>query len=209
MKFKFKNKGFSLIEISIALVIIGLIASAALKGRELVERAKLRALIDEVSNFKVAVSLFVDKYGALPGEFSSAHEIMGEEAEDGHENIVSLADAKRFWIHLANENLLNVQTNNGFPTSKIGGIYTVSSNVRNHPGYWLILCASTSDNAYYNGILTPEEAYYIDRNNDTGCPFSGDIQCVQANNAVGECFVDNKYNLKNKNKDCVIMFRIW
>lgn len=208
MHIKSKHKGFSLIEVSIALVIIGLLAGAALKGRDLINRARLRAVVDEVSSIKIASELFQDKYGYIPGELLDAS-VISEDTENGHKGIFSIDDAKRFWSHLSKSNFLHLELINDLISSKVGGVYTVSSNVRDMPGYWLILCSSTSDNQTYNGILTPEDAYYIDKNNDTGEPFSGDIRCLRGADAVQECFVNSKYNLKNKNTDCVIMFRLF
>ncbi|MDR0968439.1 MAG: hypothetical protein LBL99_02255, partial [Holosporaceae bacterium] len=61
----------------------------------------------------------------------------------------------------------------------------------------------------FDGILSPEDAYSIDKNNDNGNPTTGEIRALKAANASGECFIGSRYNLKNKNKDCVLLFRIW
>ncbi|MDR2158266.1 MAG: prepilin-type N-terminal cleavage/methylation domain-containing protein [Holosporaceae bacterium] len=211
MKFSNRNKGFSLIEIAIAVVVIGLIAGFALKGRELINSAKLRSVADQINTFRAAVQGFVDKYGALPGDFTAAREMIDDSLENGPGNgvISSTEDAKRFWRHLAAADLINLELINGYPVSKVGGYYTASSEIPNHSGIWIVLCKSTVDNHNFVGILSPEESYSIDKNNDTGNPTTGEIRAIKSSAATGECFIGSKYNFKNKNKDCVLLFRIW
>ena len=63
--------GFTLIEMSIVLVIIGLITGGVLVGRDLIEAAKIRAQITQVERFKTAVQTFRTKYNGLPGDLDS------------------------------------------------------------------------------------------------------------------------------------------
>ena len=60
--------GFTLIEVSIVLVIIGLLAGGVLVGRDLIEAAKIRQQITQIEQFKAAVNTFRAKYNALPGD---------------------------------------------------------------------------------------------------------------------------------------------
>lgn len=60
--------GFTLIELSIVLVIIGLITGGILFGGELIRAAELRAVISQVEKFRTAENMFKNKYGQLPGD---------------------------------------------------------------------------------------------------------------------------------------------
>lgn len=64
--------GFTLIEISIVLVIIGLIVGGVLVGRELITAAERRRLITEKENLQTAVNTFRSKYNCLPGDCGNA-----------------------------------------------------------------------------------------------------------------------------------------
>lgn len=205
------NRGFSLIEVAIAVVVIGLIVSFSMKGKELINTARLRAVSDQINTFKIATQTFVDKYGSLPGDLQNAKELINESLENGRGDGVfaTVDDAKRFWQHLIAADLISVELINGFPSSKCGGYYSVSSNIDGHDGTWLVLCKNTTDNQRFSGVLSPEEAYMIDKANDTGAPLTGDIRAIKSATASGECITSSKYNLKNKNKDCVLLFRIW
>ncbi|MCE2926945.1 MAG: prepilin-type N-terminal cleavage/methylation domain-containing protein [Rickettsiales bacterium] len=63
--------GFTLIELSIILVIIGLLIAGILVGRDLIEAAKVRKAISQAESFTSVLNVFRVKYNALPGDISS------------------------------------------------------------------------------------------------------------------------------------------
>ena len=67
-----KQKGFTLIEIAIVLVIIGLLLGGVLKGQELITSARVRNLISQQDGVKAAYFGFLDRFRALPGDYDSA-----------------------------------------------------------------------------------------------------------------------------------------
>jgi prepilin-type N-terminal cleavage/methylation domain-containing protein len=67
-----KSSGFTLIEIAIVLVIIGLLLGGVLKGQELITSARVRNLISQQDGIKAAFFGFQDRYRALPGDYASA-----------------------------------------------------------------------------------------------------------------------------------------
>lgn len=67
----YHRKGFTLIELSIVLVIIGLIVGGVLVGQNLISASKIRATVGQVEKFNTAVNAFRSKYGALPGDISA------------------------------------------------------------------------------------------------------------------------------------------
>src|ERR1700691_433072 len=62
------QSGFTLIELSIVLVIIGLIVGGVLVGQDLIRAAEVRAQISQIEKYNTAVNTFRDKYNALPGD---------------------------------------------------------------------------------------------------------------------------------------------
>ncbi len=67
-----KQRGFTLIEIAIVLVIIGLLLGGVLKGQELITSARVRNLISQQDGIKAAYFGFLDRYRALPGDYPAA-----------------------------------------------------------------------------------------------------------------------------------------
>lgn len=62
------KSGFTLIEISIVLVIIGLIIGGILTGKDLINGAEIRSQITQIEKYNTAVRTFQNKYGNLPGD---------------------------------------------------------------------------------------------------------------------------------------------
>ncbi|MDH3288093.1 MAG: prepilin-type N-terminal cleavage/methylation domain-containing protein [Betaproteobacteria bacterium] len=67
-----KQQGFTLIEIAIVLVIIGLLLGGVLKGQELITSARVRNLISQQDGVKAAFFGFLDRYRAYPGDYNQA-----------------------------------------------------------------------------------------------------------------------------------------
>jgi prepilin-type N-terminal cleavage/methylation domain-containing protein len=65
---KHNQSGFTLIEIAIVLVIIGLLLGGVLKGQELINSAKVKNLANDFKNVPVFIYGYQDKYKALPGD---------------------------------------------------------------------------------------------------------------------------------------------
>jgi prepilin-type N-terminal cleavage/methylation domain-containing protein len=67
-----RNSGFTLIEMAIVLVIIGLLIGGVLAGQQLIQSARVRNLISQQDGVKAAFFGFQDRYRALPGDYSGA-----------------------------------------------------------------------------------------------------------------------------------------
>ena len=127
------RNGFSLVELSIVLVILGILTGGILTGQSLIRSAELRSVITESQNYQTAVHSFKNKYLALPGDMSNAHMfwtsaggsgVIGDGCEaatgtgtqtcsgngDGLLDAASAADEYgekyTFWQHLANAGLI-------------------------------------------------------------------------------------------------------
>jgi prepilin-type N-terminal cleavage/methylation domain-containing protein len=66
-----QRKGFTLVELSIVLVIIGLLIGGVLKGQSMIENAKVKRIISDTDGLVSAVYAYQDKFNALPGDDNS------------------------------------------------------------------------------------------------------------------------------------------
>jgi prepilin-type N-terminal cleavage/methylation domain-containing protein len=63
-----KTQGFTLVEIAIVLVIIGLLLGGILKGQEMITQAKIKNVIADFSGISAAYHGYVDRYKKIPGD---------------------------------------------------------------------------------------------------------------------------------------------
>jgi prepilin-type N-terminal cleavage/methylation domain-containing protein len=66
-----KHQGFTLIELAIVLVIIGLLLGGVLKGQELINSAKVKNMAKDLTNVSAIVYAYQDRYHAMPGDDAS------------------------------------------------------------------------------------------------------------------------------------------
>jgi len=62
------EQGFTLVELAIVMVIIGLLIGGILKGQELIATAKIASTVSQVKSLDAALNTFQEKYNALPGD---------------------------------------------------------------------------------------------------------------------------------------------
>lgn len=74
-----RTRGFSLVELSIVLVIVGLLVGGILAGQSLIRASELRSVNADFTRYLTAVSAFRDKYFGLPGDISNATAFWGKD----------------------------------------------------------------------------------------------------------------------------------
>lgn len=140
--------GFTLIEVNIALVIIGLIVGAILVGQSLLNAAAARGQISQIEKYNQAVGMFREKYGSLPGDipnpdatsygFQSRGQYAGEGDGNGIlEGVYSNAAGQNcgadqitgengmLWVDLSTAHLIDGGFSSATPTVYNGGTSAV------------------------------------------------------------------------------------
>lgn len=64
------QKGFTLVEIAIVMVIIGLLLGGALKGQEMIKNARIKRMYSDIEQYRAALYTFQDIYRGLPGDLN-------------------------------------------------------------------------------------------------------------------------------------------
>lgn len=203
------RKGFTLVELAIVIVIIGLLVGGVLAGKELVEQAKIRAQVKQLQEYDAAVAIFRSKYGNLPGDlpqvdatkFNLTYPNAGDFPElkaDG--KILSNSgwpESEYTFIHLSEAKLIkeNIFHQAGiydvgttFPYAKLtnGGIAGVSVPGGGF-GFFIGPSVKQSSGNPANWAansatptLMPEQAWNMDMKMDDGNPQTGIVRSVQA-----------------------------
>jgi prepilin-type N-terminal cleavage/methylation domain-containing protein len=147
-----KQSGFTLIEIAIVLVIIGLLLGGVLKGQELINSAKVKNLANDFKNVPVFIYGYQDKYKALPGDDTAVVThvggvlattptgTQGNGIIDGSWNTTTPTDESwLFWQHirLSGFGPGSTDTTNAsgdyIPKNAVGGIIGVTNSTINSP----------------------------------------------------------------------------
>lgn len=185
---KAAQKGFTLIEIAIVLVIIGLLLGGVLKGQELITQAKIKNVVNDLNGVAVAIYGYQDRYKRLPGDdpgqtrwtVAGAALAVADNQGDGdnriegggYESTANTDETRKFWLNLRLSGFVAGDTStvaNGStqPLNASGGILGVQSG-----GLGLastIVCA---------GSLPAKVAQAIDSQLDDGNALTGSVRAL-------------------------------
>jgi prepilin-type N-terminal cleavage/methylation domain-containing protein len=111
-----KQAGFTLIELAIVLVIIGLLLGGVLRGQELINSAKVKNMANDFRSIPVYIYGYQDNFKSLPGDDKAADTHVGAPAANigngngalegkWFDNLATTSEAYRFWQHVRLANL--------------------------------------------------------------------------------------------------------
>src|SRR5450759_1122978 len=136
---KRNQSGFTLIEIAIVLVIIGLLLGGVLKGQELINSARVKNLATDFRNLPVLIYGYQDKYKALPGDDINAVSHVGATNNGNGDGIINgmwdtptqtpADETQWFWQDVRLAGLAPGPTSGAdlLPTNSAGGIIGITN----------------------------------------------------------------------------------
>jgi len=222
-----QTAGYTLTEMSVVLVIVGLIISGVLKGQTLIDEAKIRATIAEVSVHKVSIASFYAKYDAYPGDFSTASTYWSAVSNgDGNGAIefynTSVYEGFRAWQHLMAARMTNGEyagtattsaptIGTDIPPSKLnGGGFLLDNAVFGLTGSNVLIlgkpAATAATPTVVSALLTPRQAMDIDAKMDDGAPLAGSVRGDDNGNtgSGSGCYTGSVYDIATTTIACVL-----
>lgn len=195
---KQRQSGFTLVEIAIVLVIIGLLIGGVLKGREMITNAKIKRIENDFGGVSAAIYAYQDRYGVLPGDDPGASTRfagtwIAADNGNGNGNITggwstttNTNESRKMWKHLRGAGLIAgpVDTSNASyqqPSNAFGGLLGVDIGLYNLSGHNIVF-----------GEIPGDIAQILEARGDDGVPSTGS---VQAHNSATTYTIDTTYDV--------------
>ncbi len=131
---KTRQTGFTLVEIAIVLVIIGLLLGGILKGQEMIIQAKIKNAIQDFSGVSAAYYGYQDRYRAIPGDDLGATRWAGAVAGNGdrilsgkYNTVTATDESALWWDHLRRSGFVTGGTGTTQPTNAFNGMLGVQT----------------------------------------------------------------------------------
>jgi len=182
----FKQQGFTLVEIAIVLVIVGLLLGGVMKGQELITSAKVRSLVSKQQAVNMAWFSFQDRYQAKPGDFAQAVAQLGAAVgtDGGGNGTVDIGESDNVWDHLALAGFLSGTFTPGAAPATIYQCNTCMPNGFesriNLANIGFTSAAAAAANPYkhrlFSGKIPSLVAQEVDSKLDDGIPLTGAIR---------------------------------
>ncbi len=147
MKSKARDqRGFTLVELAIVLVIIGIILGAVLKGQELINNAKIKRAYNQYREVLAAVYTYYDRYGKYPGDDPNANSRWGTSTSGDNDGLIDgfafgcttqTTETCQAWYHMRLTNLL-VGSGAQAPSNVYGGTVGIGyATVQGLTTHWI------------------------------------------------------------------------
>ena len=174
-----QQSGFTLVEIAIVLVIIGLLLGGVLKGQELITQAKIKNVANDFNGMSAAIYGYQDRYKSYPGDdVGATGRWPTSTSGDGNARVgaaanttvfdcsTSTAENCQFWQHLRFSGFIAGDTASKLsPQNAVGGVLQVQDGALGLSG--LVVCSTN---------LPGKVANAIDAQFDDGKPGTGQVR---------------------------------
>ena len=221
--------GFTLVEIAIVIVIIGLLTAGVAKGVELLRTTKLQGVTRDMDKIRLSFIAFKNRFGHLPGDFDEAVGFgLCTGCNGDGDGKIDISESPNVWVHLESAEILAFSTKrrvSAMPSTATcaqldsdGEQYFEVSDYNNPtPARWehdeenklihingctTTTAITTTSLQQFEGTLTAEQASFIDTKVDDGVANTGAVLAAKsATSANIGCTRANTATLSNYDLD--------
>jgi len=210
-----EHKAFTLIELSIVLVIISLVVGGIVGGKSLIKSAEVTSITSDLDKYTAYIYLFQDQYDYLPGDIPNAKDYWPDNSRgtgfiarngNGDRSIDDGDEGGSVFQHLSLAEIINVTYD----------FFVFPDTKRSHGGYLFHYSHHFIGGNQINvsifgaleafGILTPSEMKKIDKKMDDGKAQDLGGRMFGRSDNHGICNSGTEFNLTNKEQNCRIYY---
>jgi prepilin-type N-terminal cleavage/methylation domain-containing protein len=185
-----KQAGFTLIELAIVLVIIGLLLGGVLRGQELINSARVKSLTREFQNIQVYIYGYQDRFRALPGDDPAAVAHLAAATQgatppagngliNGAWNSATVTDESYlFWEHVRLAGLAPGSTATGTPEFEPRNSNGGRIGVQSIAAGFATITGMTGAYAVCSDLILGRDATQLDTTLDDGNTATGNLRVV-------------------------------
>lgn len=193
---KFKQ-GFTLVELSIVLVIIGLLIGGILVAQSLIDSTKIHKLLSRIEQYQIATDLFKERYNYLPGDMPNLNLGSGKDGNGDGDILDHTGSYNEDWLffeHLSKTEMINEE-------------YAADTNPNNFPRDIIEqgdVIALSQDTLIYSPA-SQITAQALDSKGDDGNALTGNIFAGDIDDNC--CYSPSgRYNISADSKSCDLNF---
>lgn len=227
-----QQSGFTLVELAIGLLVIGLMVGGILQGAEMLQNAAYKKTMKDLSSYQMAYRIFQENYRGLPGDIDNAqtvlsrcvaplclngdnNRIVGRPGSTAQSDQTGTSqprvETSMFWQHLLLADLINGVQEGADPSAPAAGATHPYSalgrgaySVYHRQGiHGISIKACPNSQTCGAAVLTPRQVWILDQKMDgDGSPFTGTIK---ANHGGCPYVQGASYNLSSE-QPCYVLF---
>jgi len=233
--FSSKKSAFSLIELSIVLIVIGLLIAGITGGASLIKSSELRSVMSEARGYAVATNAFYSQYDSLPGDYGTAVGTVSTNVGDDDGTIEfandydAISEGSIAWYALKQIGAIDDSlTHTISSTSQVPGTNIPSSKIKsagwifgyaNSQNVVALTRATTAatidgdepgDGDITAAALLPSDALSIDSKIDDGNADTGKVRTLLNNGSISSttCSSGATYTIGGTDLTCTISYQI-
>lgn len=225
---KYKLTGYTLLEISIIIVVLSVIAIGITNGLDVINNYKITSVISDLTKYKSAYNDFKTKYNAIPGDMYDAVNQLGCDNCNGDgDGQITRGQSENFfaWQHLSLAELIKGSYGGSFkgdpilPGKNLPGspykragfdiYYYTNPDFADYSPNNAIIFGSAGDGTVNYSLLPPDQAKIVDDRIDDGYPYSGALNSSDgASGSNVSCVSSNAYNINisTSSKSCILVY---
>ena len=209
------QRGFTLIEIAIVLLIVGLLLGGVMKGQSMINSARVRSLANDLTGIEAAWISFQDRYRAIPGDYGLADTHIDSTATAGNANarVDDGGEIGAVWQHLSAAGFISGSYEGGnlsanghtdctdatCPSNPFNGFYKISNSTN------ALGTAVLSHELSTGGNIPVEVMYELDLKIDDGNPETGRLRAFTG---LADCTTGSQWNVVAGTPDCAGVLRL-